>query len=192
MRLTFDCETTGIGNWKLPPDHPSQPRIVQLGILLKDDQNKIVAEINVMVKPVGFVIPDEAAAIHGITTEKALKYGLKIETVMKLFMQFVKMSDLLVGFNIAYDDLCVKGEMMRAGFTEDLALYVSKKQYCCMQVSTDLCKIPGKYGKYKWPQLQEAYRHFFGEMFDGAHSAFADVLATDRVYEHIAFGGVST
>lgn len=182
MRLTFDTETTGIANFKLPPNHPSQPRVIQLGAILKDDHNHVVAELNLLVKPVGFTIPDEAAAIHRITTEQALKYGLKIETVIKLFMQLVRMADLLVGFNIAYDDLLVKNELMRAGFTEDLAVYAGKRQYCAMQAATEVCKIPGRFGKYKWPKLQEAHKHLFGVEFEAAHDAMADVRATDRVY----------
>ncbi len=182
MRLTFDTETSGKCQFKLPPNHPTQPRIVQLGALLKDSENHVVAEINLLVKPVGFTIPDEAAAIHGITTEKALRYGLKIETVIKLFIQLVKMSDLIVAHNIAYDDLLVKGELMRAGYLDDLALFSSKPSYCTMQKTTDICKLPGKFGSYKWPQLQEAYKHFFGAAFEGSHDAMADVKACDRVY----------
>ena len=47
--------------------------------------------------------------------------------------------------------------------------------YCTMNEMTDVCKLPGKFaGKYKWPKLQEAYRHAFGKDFDGAHDALAD------------------
>lgn len=185
MRLTFDTETTGKSDFKAAPDASHQPRIVQLGAILKDDSNHVVAEINLLVRPNGWTIPDEAAEIHGITTEQATRYGLKIETVIKLFMQLVKMCDLTVAHNSAFDELMVAGELMRAGFTEDLALFRSKSHYCTMQASTDLCKLPdmfGRPGKYKWPQLQEAHKHFFGVGFEGAHDAMADVRACDRVY----------
>ena len=32
---------------------------------------------------------------------------------------------------------------------------------CPMLLSTDICKLPGKYGKFKWPKVEEAYDHFF-------------------------------
>jgi len=185
MRLTYDWETTGLANFKAPPEDPSQPRGVQLGALLKDDDGNVVSEINLIVKPEGFTIPEAAANVHGITTEKALKYGLSIKGVLKLFIALVKMSDLLVGHNQTYDDLVMRGELIRAGFTDDLALFQSKPRYCTMQASTDILKIPGKYGKSKWPNLQEAHKHFFGVGFDGAHDASADVRATDHVYEGI-------
>ncbi len=43
-------------------------------------------------------------------------------------------------------------------------------------------QIPGEYGAYKWPQLQEAYKHFFNKEFDNAHDALADVTACKDVY----------
>lgn len=35
---------------------------------------------------------------------------------------------------------------------------------------------------HKTPNLGEAYRHFFGRDFDGAHNALADVSACRDIY----------
>lgn len=38
------------------------------------------------------------------------------------------------------------------------------------------------FGGYKNPNLQEAYKHFFGVEFEGAHDAMADVRACRDVF----------
>jgi DNA polymerase-3 subunit epsilon len=48
-----------------------------------------------------------------------------------------------------------------------------------------VCKIPGNYGKYKWPKVEEAYDFFFPnnnyvEKHRGADDAFHEA---DIVYE---------
>ena len=54
-----------------------------------------------------------------------------------------------------------------------------------MQRSTNFCAIPNPnsyYGGYKWPKLEELYRKLFGRMFDNAHDALADVVATKECF----------
>jgi len=53
-----------------------------------------------------------------------------------------------------------------------------------MKAATDIVGIPGRYG-YKWPTLQEAYRHFTGTELAGAHDALTDVRACRVIYEAI-------
>jgi len=56
--------------------------------------------------------------------------------------------------------------------------------FCTMHAMTPVCRIPNQYGysDYKWPRLEEAYKHAFNETFDGAHDAMADVRACARLY----------
>ena len=51
-----------------------------------------------------------------------------------------------------------------------------------MLASTNYCAIPGSYGKFKWPKLQELYVKLFNEKFEGAHDALADIEATVKCY----------
>ena len=57
-----------------------------------------------------------------------------------------------------------------------------KKEYCTMLQSTNICKIVSNRSTYKWPKLEEAYMHFFGEELIGAHDALTDVMACKRIY----------
>lgn len=53
------------------------------------------------------------------------------------------------------------------GFMEDRGFVFPKKLPCPMKLSTDICKIPNeryKGGGYKWPKVEEAHLHFFGDV----------------------------
>lgn len=179
MKLFFDTETTGMANFKESPDSRCQPRLVQLGALLVDANNNELITVNMIVKPDGFEIPKEASNIHGISTEKANEIGVSLESVMKIFIQLRSMSDTIIGHNLNYDVFVMRGEWMRLGLSYDDS---EKDQFCTMQASTNICKIPGKYGKFKWPKLVEVYNFAFGKEFVGAHDAMADIRATKDVY----------
>ena len=56
-----------------------------------------------------------------------------------------------------------------------------KTRICTMQSSTDYCALPGKFG-YKWPKLQELHQRLFGNRFEEAHDAAADISATYRCF----------
>jgi hypothetical protein len=64
----------------------------------------------------------------------------------------------------------------------DAQLIRTLPHYCTMLESTTMCNLPGRYGKPKWPKLQELHKFLFGEEFTGAHSALDDVKATRRCY----------
>ena len=62
-------------------------------------------------------------------------------------------------------------------------LWDQDERWCCTMIrSTDYCQLPGRYGKYKWPKLEELHFKLFGESFEGAHDALADIRATMRCY----------
>ena len=181
MILFIDTESTGIFKFKLPASDPSQPRIVQLGAVLHDDQRHVVAEMNMLVKPEGWTIPKEASDIHGITTEQCLKYGFKIVTVIKLLMYMCGKAEQIVGHSCDFDRNMVDSERIRLGLLEDEKVFMAKPHFCTMKASTDICQIPGPYGN-KWPKLQETYKYFFNKEFEGAHDAMADIRACAEVY----------
>ena len=76
--LFYDTETTGLPDFKAPSEAPHQPHIVQLAALLVDpDSRQTIASMDVIVRPAGWTIPGEVAAVHGITTERAEAVGVQ-------------------------------------------------------------------------------------------------------------------
>lgn len=74
-------------------------------------------------------------------------------------------------------------------FLESYGIKFPKKLPCPMLKSTPICKLHGKYNSYKWPKVEEAYKHFFPEstyveLHRGADDAFHEadiVLALHRM-----------
>ncbi|KAG1311504.1 hypothetical protein G6F63_016316 [Rhizopus arrhizus] len=48
---------------------------------------EIVASLDVIVRPDGWIIPDEGAAMHGITTEHAAAVGVPESLALSLFLE---------------------------------------------------------------------------------------------------------
>lgn len=163
------------------PHHKNTPRLVELGALLYDDK-KLYGKLELIVKPDGFVILKAASDVHGITTERALEEGVPLAEAMDRFSKMINLADTIVAHNISYDYLVYRGECIRLGLDN---LMKDKKRVCTKELGADICKIPGNYGKYKWPRLDELYFKLFGEKFENAHSAIADIQATARCYFEI-------
>lgn len=174
MKLFFDTETTGMIDFKADRN---APRIVQLAALLTDDGGEEVASVSVIIKPDGWKVSDEAAAIHGITTERASFCGVPESAALHLFDSLLLCADTACAHNFSFDHA-----MMSRGSEIRFNVLLQRK-FCTMMAMTPVCQLPGKYsGQYKWPKLQEAFKHAFGKEFEGAHDAMADVRACAAVY----------
>lgn len=188
MKLFFDTETTGKAEMRLPHDHPSQPHIVQFAALLTDDQGQEASVFSVIIKPDGWTIPDEAAAIHGITTQHAEQCGVPIACALSMFSMLALTADTLIAHNIDFDDFVTRGEYARLGKEPR---HAKLTKFCTMKASTQLCQIPNQYWKpgrdrYKWPKLEEAMRIILRKELQGAHDAFADMKGCAELYFHLA------
>lgn len=176
--LFFDTETTNKADLRRSPDGPHQPRVVQLAALLTDATGNQMGKLSIMIRPNGWTIPAEAAAIHGITTETAERYGVTMATAYEILSSLCCRAELLVAHNIEFDDFVITGECRRLHVPSFMPAI---PRFCTMKASTDICKLPGNYG-YKWPKLIEAHRIICGSDFEGAHDALADVEACARLY----------
>lgn len=188
MILFFDTETTGFFDDRLPIDHAQQPYIVQLAAQLCEDTGEVVSSMNFILDN-GVPIPERAAAVHGITTERAAKHGLAPKLVMECFGYLYHQADTLVAHNIKFD----KGVVETAGSRMSGRPWTVKKQlFCTMEAASPIVNLPptermiaAGFNKPKPPKLEECIQHFFGEALDGAHDAMIDVAACRRVFLHL-------
>ena len=108
----------------------------------------------------------------------AVQDGEDISEVLADFSDQVDAAQVLVGHNIMFDECIVGAEFERLHMMTSLFL----KQKCCtMKASVNYCRLPGKKG-FKSPRLSELHEILFGEGFDNAHNAMADVDATVRCF----------
>ena len=185
MNIIFwDSETTGIPRWDLPADDPSQPHIVELAAILCDDQTAaVVGKYTEIVKPDGWTIPEGAAKVHGITTERAIAEGRPIAEVLDGFDTLLLKAGLSVCYNVKFDDKLLRGARRRIGRPDGFGTI---PVFCCMRGATPLCRLPkktnGGFGEFKTPKLSEAVKILLGRDHVGAHGAMADALATKDIY----------
>lgn len=174
--LVFDTETTGLPkNWKAPvTDTENWPRIIQFAWSIHDESGKEISHRDLLVKPDGFIIPEETTKIHGITQEKADAEGMPILEALDIFKAAVDSVDVMVAHNISYDEMVVGCEFYRAGIPDPIP---AKEKVCTKEASVDFCKIPGRGGRYSWASLDDLYRILFNKTFDNQHNASFDVKA---------------
>lgn len=195
MKITFyDTETSGLPDFKAGPESSTQPRVIQIAGIQSDENGNVLNQVNLIINPEqeGFVIPEQASNVHGITTENMNKDGIPSRIGIPVFMKMFNTSDLVVAHNISFDNFLMRSECLKLGLEKnDVA------KFCTMKSSTNIVKIPptekmvaAGFTNFKSPNLQEAHKFFFGESFEGAHDAFADVKACMRVYFELKRRGV--
>lgn len=186
--MFYDTETSGLPLFHEPSGDPRQPHIVQLGAILVDiDARKVLSTLDVIVKPDGWTIPDEVAAIHGITTELAGDVGVSESLALGMLL------DLWAGrpriaHNESFDARIVRIAQHRYDDADAEAWKAGAAQ-CTQTLSTPILQLPPtekmlKAGRkhFKSANLGEAYRFFTGKQLDNAHSAIADVHACMDVF----------
>ncbi|MCK5633314.1 3'-5' exonuclease [bacterium] len=182
MYIFFDTETTGKPERYNAPleDLDNWPRMVQLAWLIFDKDEKKISEKEFIIKPGGFIIPEESTKIHKITTEKAIKEGFALSRVLQEFSDDLKTAEVLIAHNIGFDEKIVGAEFIRKKIANNLFIL---PKVCTMTSSTDLCKLPSPYGNgYKWPKLPELHNHLFKSDFAHAHNALYDVKACAKCF----------
>lgn len=180
MYLFFDTETTGLPrNWKAPvTDLNNWPRLVQLAFLYYDKKGNKISSGDYIIIPQGFTIPTDASKIHGITTERAIREGQPIRSVLENFQALIAQASYLVAHNMSFDEKIVGAEFLRNGMKNSIQ---TKAKICTMERTTNFCAIDGPYG-YKWPKLSELHYKLFRTAFDEAHNAAVDITATAKCF----------
>lgn len=189
MNFFYDTETNGLPSFKLPSDDPSQPRIVQLSMVLEAKDERVVAAISVLIKPSSWKLPlawsAEAEEAHGISKEKAEEYGVPAQHALALYLDLLAKGELVVAHNLAFD-----AKIMRASLNaEGLPIPDRKPEFCTMTKSTTMVNLPptakmmaAGMNRPKPPTLGEAYLFFTGQEFKGAHDGLADAYGCRRVF----------
>lgn len=196
----FDAPVTEVDNW---------PRILQLSYELCWSNGDTIKKVTTLIKPDGWEVPSidyfirkgrtpEVAAEkakfwidHGYTQEQNMAEGKPLPEVLTHMVHLMNGADVLISHNMAFDKPVLGCEMYRYGISPGrvrkshpwgLKPVGHLRDYCTKLESTDVLKIPGYYGQYKWPTLAEAYKYLVGKEFTDGHDAGRDVQACKEVY----------
>lgn len=174
--LLFDTETTGLSK---------TANLVSIAWLLANENGITLHSEYHIIKPEGWIIPEESIAIHKITQSDAEKYGAKLSGIIDRFLWYVGECDVLVAHNIQFDQKVInntlKNVLGKALMLEDYG----KRMFCTMQNSKEFVSKPSKTGKFKNPKLSEMYTELFGKEPTGTlHNAMTDVqILTECFYK---------
>jgi DNA polymerase III subunit epsilon len=182
LAVVYDTETTGLPLFKEPSEDPRQPHIVQLAACLVDlDTRRTISTLDVICKPDGWLIPDEVAAIHGITTEHAADVGVPESLAVEMLLEMVG-GRLRIAHNEQFDARIVRIACLRHFEASQADEWKGGKAACTALLATPIMKLPptdrmraAGFNKHKTANLREAVQHFTGKPLENAHSALADV-----------------
>ncbi len=165
-RACFDLETTG--------RDPQTARIVTASVVLVAPDGTVIREWEWLADP-GVEIPEAAAAVHGISTEKARAEGQAASDVVTelaaVLTELWAQNTPVLAFNAAYDLTvlareCERHELPGAQPFPVLDPFILNKQVHRFRK-----------GKRTLGALCEEY----GVVLDAAHTSAADALATERL-----------
>jgi len=183
MYIIFDTETTGKAKSFSAPitDFNNWPRMVQIAWKVFDKDGVETDSQNLIIKPQGFTIPDEAIAIHRITNERAKADGIPLREALEKFAEAVRNNKYLIAHNIDFDRNVTGCEYLREGMHNCLP---DINQIDTMKLTTEFVAIPATRGRsgFKFPSQTELHQKLFDRGFDDAHDALADVTALSRIF----------
>ena len=188
MYLVIDCETTGLPKNRNAPirDLNNWPRVIQIAWAFYDETRTATETTACLIRPEGFVIPDDAQRIHHITTDRALSEGKDIVEALRALTLVAAKAGVLVAHNLDFDVNVISAEYLRSGLAPPFG---GKKRVCVMRQSAEFYGVAGKYG-FKWPKLSQLHQKLFGSDFEEAHDAGADVSACARCFFALKDRGV--
>lgn len=191
MYLIFDTETTGLPKrWDAPiSDVNNWPRAIQIAWQLHDQWGNLVEAKDYLIQPEGFDIPYDAELVHGISTALAQKEGIPLAQVLIEFNGALAKTNFIVGQNLGFDINIMGAEFVRT--LAETSMLQKPVLDTCTETTAELCKLPGgRGGKFKLPTLTELHQELFGQPFNEAHNATADVEATTRCFFELVRKGI--
>ncbi len=146
--LIIDIETTGFIN--------KGGKIVEIGIVELDTENgnrkvvfdKVTHEKGITRNEVenSWIIKNSDLSVEDVRLSKRLDLlKNEIQGIINNYPAGV------TAYNRSFD----------FDFLESRGFKFPKKLPCPMILSTNILKLPGKYGDFKWPKVEEAYDYFF-------------------------------
>lgn len=200
----FDTETSGLPLFNEPSEDVRQPHICEIAAYLFNTKTLALEEsYYAIVKQDGWAVDPKAFEAHGITKERSMSEGIDEVDAVHGFLRLHDKCDLRVAHNEDFDQRIMRIALKRFGTginshphsmqevrDTDADLFKAFPRFCTMKTSTPILNLPAtpamvKSGRGSWkksPTLAEAHRHFFGEEFDGAHSARSDAWAAARLF----------
>lgn len=179
--LALDTETNGLPLWDRPFTDPGQPRLLQLGLVLAEEDGTERASVSLLIRPNGWGITPGALAIHGITEEMASAYGVPVLEALAIFLRLLDQADTLVCHNESFDaGIIINREVHAvAPNRDDCRSWWARSRLrrpCTMLLGQAAMNVP------RWPKLADLYEWITGSPLKQKHDALDDARAALTCY----------
>jgi DNA polymerase III epsilon subunit-like protein len=177
--LYIDVETNGVGGFR-----PPTQRVMQISwIHCENEYNYFVHGV----ESVADGVP------HSITVEYCKEYGEQWDVIYKELERCLEDADKIVCHNADFDvstvahELKIRNSKSYQKFKRLVKDFLSTGSIVCtMKMTVDICKIQFKTRSgYKYPKLEELYKHLFGSVPKGLHDSLEDCRVTKECYERL-------
>lgn len=173
--IILDTETNKLPDYKLPADHPDQPRLAAMTLIFCDPQLVAQSTITHLIQPDGWEMEAEAGIVNGLTTERLKAEGVPVDLALSLYTKAVDDGRAVGAFGAQFDCKIMRGELRRKDIDDRFAKTLN---YCAMRNSMGIVKKQN--GKGGWPSLADACAHFKINQ-TGHHTSLGDAMAALEV-----------
>lgn len=162
----IDIETTDLSH--------TNGHIVEVGIVELDDETGAIADLldtTVLEDDFGPLFQNAWVFQHtNLDFDRVMKGPMWRDVKIKI--QAIVDKYPVTAFNKDFD----------LGFLASRGITIKESLPCIMKTATNYTKIPRYNGSYKWPKVEEAWRHFFpSEPYTETHRALDDVRHEARI-----------
>ena len=188
MKLFFDLETTGLpeqisfDNWYPPEevDKYSSSRIIEIGIILVDKNEKMTKTYNTIIKPDNFIsLKPIITEITGITDKEIINNGKNFKDIINEIKPLFQKCSVINSYNLNFDLNILLSELYLIHDKEFINIINSKKHECSLQLATKYLKMD------RYPKLEKVYKILFNTDPKQDHRAFGDAILCKEVYYKI-------
>lgn len=182
LYLYMDCETTGLLKYGNDVPDDEQPYIAALAATLASPDEGVIDELDVLIKPDGWIMEHDAGAVNGLSMTVLEAAGIHITEALERFNALKAQATARVGFGIHFDKRMLAIEATRHDIRHDSS---GLETIDLMHVCKPICALPPTAkmkGGFKPPKLTEAYEIIMGRPLDRAHSALADTRACMEIH----------
>lgn len=155
---TFLFHTFTTGMWQFAPDTPdaAQPKLIGIGCLvLDDDDNEMDRLIDMVTLPPRHSVTRHATEYHGISDHDVREFGKPAEDV------YPRIANMMTGCQFAASyGADVHMGVLRIGLARAGLRMPDVEPIDIMKKIVNICRIPDRSGRYKWPKMHEAYEFF--------------------------------
>ena len=184
MYFLWDTETTGLPKTRQPNykdlDAYVDCRLVSICWIILDENYETVSTKYHVIKPNGFIIPEDATKIHGITHDFATETGVPLTDILPDMLIDLKKCTTLVAHNLSFDFGVMLSEFHRYGKRDMINNFFRQTRYCTMFNGRTIL------GLKKVPTLSSLYETLTGTVMVGAHNAQVDTECCAKCFVELS------